>query len=103
VVEGSSGSRTTALAPVSPGRATPVAPVPASMDSLTRRQFEVARLIARGLSNEEIAQDLVLTPGTAGNHVGHILRRLGARNRAQVATWVMQVASGGAAGGSLAS
>lgn len=58
---------------------------------LTHRQLEVARLIARGLSNEEIARELVLTPGTVGNHIGHILRRLGARNRAQIASWVTRV------------
>jgi DNA-binding CsgD family transcriptional regulator len=61
---------------------------------LTRRQFEIAELISCGLSNEEIANRLVLTPGTVGNHVGHILRRLSARNRAQVASWVTQVAAG---------
>jgi DNA-binding NarL/FixJ family response regulator len=55
---------------------------------LTRRQLEISQLIARGMSNEQIARQLTLTPGTVGNHVGHILRRLGARNRAQVATWV---------------
>jgi DNA-binding NarL/FixJ family response regulator len=55
---------------------------------LTRRQTEIAQLIAHGLSNEEIARQLVLTPGTVGNHVGHILRRLGARNRVQVAAWI---------------
>jgi DNA-binding CsgD family transcriptional regulator len=52
---------------------------------LTPRQREVARLIADGLSNAEIAQQLVLTPGTVANHVEHILRRLGFRSRAQVA------------------
>jgi DNA-binding NarL/FixJ family response regulator len=64
---------------------------------LTSRQFEIAELIALGMSNEEIAQRLVLTPGTVGNHVGHILRRLSARNRAQVATWVTQLAGRGGA------
>ena len=58
---------------------------------LTRRQFEVAELIAAGFSNDQIARKLVLTPGTVGNHIGHILRRLGARNRAQVAAWVTQI------------
>jgi DNA-binding NarL/FixJ family response regulator len=81
----------------------PSAPAPASTAPLTRRQFEVARLIARGLSNEQIAQELVLTPGTVGNHVGHILRRLGARNRAQVASWVTQVTARGGGDDSLAS
>lgn len=60
---------------------------------LTPRQFEVAQLIAQGLSNADIADRLVLTPGTVGNHVADILRRLGARNRAQVAAWVVSVAA----------
>jgi DNA-binding NarL/FixJ family response regulator len=57
---------------------------------LTARQTEIARLIAEGLTNGQIANRLVLTPGTVGNHVGHILRRLGASNRAQVAAWLMR-------------
>ena len=70
----------------------PDAPAPTTARRpLTRRQFEIAGLIAQGLSNDEIANRLVLTPGTVGNHVGHILRRLGARNRAQVASWATQM------------
>jgi DNA-binding NarL/FixJ family response regulator len=42
------------------------------------------------LSNDEIARRLTITPGTAANHVGNILRRLNATNRAQVATWVVE-------------
>lgn len=67
------------------------APIAAHTRMLTRRQLEIADLIAQGLSNDQIAQRLILSAGTVGNHVGHILRRLGARNRAQVATWVTQV------------
>jgi two-component system, OmpR family, sensor kinase len=57
---------------------------------LTARQREVAACIAGGLSNEEIAERLVLTPGTVANHVEHILGRLGLRNRTQVATWAVE-------------
>jgi DNA-binding NarL/FixJ family response regulator len=57
---------------------------------LTARQLEIATLIARGLTNEQIADELVLTRGTVGNHIGHILRRLGAKNRAQVAAWMVR-------------
>jgi DNA-binding NarL/FixJ family response regulator len=73
----------------------PDAPAPTTADTcpLTRRQFEIAELISEGLSNDQIAQRLILTRGTVGNHVGHILRRLGARNRAQVARWVTQAAT----------
>jgi DNA-binding NarL/FixJ family response regulator len=77
-----------AIAPVT----MPPAPT-GSVPPLTRRQVEIARLIAAGMSNDEIGRALVLTTGTVGNHVGHILRRLGAKNRAQVAAWVTQVAA----------
>jgi DNA-binding CsgD family transcriptional regulator len=57
---------------------------------LTRRQQEVAICIAEGLSNEQIAQRLVVTPGTVSNHVEHILRRLDMHSRSQVAVWAVE-------------
>ncbi|MGE3269902.1 MAG: LuxR C-terminal-related transcriptional regulator [Chloroflexota bacterium] len=66
------------------------APTALQSGPLTRRQFEIAELIAQGYSNDQIAEKLVLTPGTVGNHIGNILRRLDVRNRAQVAVWVTQ-------------
>ncbi|MFN8526652.1 MAG: tetratricopeptide repeat protein [Chloroflexota bacterium] len=54
---------------------------------LTRREQEVAVLIARGLTNRQIADALVITEGTAANHVVHILNKLGFSSRAQVASW----------------
>lgn len=60
---------------------------PPSTDRLTPRQRDIARLIARGCTNGEIAAQLVLEPGTVANHVAHILDRLGVANRAQVAAW----------------
>jgi DNA-binding NarL/FixJ family response regulator len=54
---------------------------------LTRRQQEVARLVAAGLSNEEIAARLVLVRGTVSNHVEAILGRLGFHRRTQIAAW----------------
>lgn len=62
---------------------------------LTTREWEVAALVAEGLTNDEIAARLVLTPGTVSNHLGHIMRRLGARNRVQVAVWVVRQERGG--------
>jgi len=56
-----------------------------TVGKLTPRQREVARLVASGLTNMEIAERLVLTPGTVANHVEGILRRLGFRSRTQVA------------------
>ncbi|HEV2123879.1 MAG TPA: LuxR C-terminal-related transcriptional regulator [Chloroflexota bacterium] len=55
--------------------------------SLTPRQREVAILVARGLTNRQIAQRLVISERTAMHHVGHILDRLGVRSRAQIAAW----------------
>ena len=54
---------------------------------LTPRQREIARLIAYGYTNAQIAARLVLECGTVANHVAHILGRLGVANRAQVAAW----------------
>ncbi len=54
---------------------------------LTPREQEVARLIGRGHSNRQIADELVITVGTAGVHVEHILRKLDMQSRHQVADW----------------
>jgi DNA-binding NarL/FixJ family response regulator len=57
---------------------------------LTRRQQEVAACVAEGLTNEEIGQRLVLSPGTVANHVEAILRRLDLRSRTQVGVWAVE-------------
>jgi DNA-binding NarL/FixJ family response regulator len=51
---------------------------------LTPREIEVMTLVAEGLSNDEIAQRLMLSPATAKTHVSHIMTKLNARDRAQV-------------------
>jgi DNA-binding CsgD family transcriptional regulator len=56
--------------------------------SLTAREREVAELIARGLTNEQIAEQLVVTSGTVANHVAHILAKLGLRSRVEIAVKV---------------
>jgi predicted ATPase/DNA-binding SARP family transcriptional activator/DNA-binding CsgD family transcriptional regulator len=57
-------------------------------DELTLREREVAALVARGLTNRQIAGELSISERTAGNHVASILRKLGLRSRARIATWV---------------
>ncbi len=52
---------------------------------LTTRELEVARLLAQGLSNRQIAAELVITEKTAKNHVQHVLEKLAVRSRAEVA------------------
>ncbi|WP_026909389.1 response regulator [Patulibacter minatonensis] len=57
---------------------------PAALDELTERELEVLVLVARGRSNAEIADDLVISPLTAKTHVSRILMKLGARDRTQL-------------------
>jgi HD-GYP domain-containing protein (c-di-GMP phosphodiesterase class II) len=57
---------------------------------LTAREVEVLRLVARGLSNREIAQRLVIAPKTVGNHVEHIYAKIGASTRATASLFAMQ-------------
>jgi predicted ATPase/DNA-binding CsgD family transcriptional regulator len=76
----------------SPGGRPSVPVLPADTDgvSLSPRQLEVAALIARGLTNRQIADELVITEGTAANHVKAILAGLGLESRVQVAVWAIE-------------
>jgi predicted ATPase/DNA-binding CsgD family transcriptional regulator len=56
--------------------------------SLTRREQQIAALIAAGHSNKDIAAELSISPTTAARHVANILAKLGFRSRAQIAAWV---------------
>ncbi|MCS5718086.1 AAA family ATPase [Herbiconiux sp. CPCC 205763] len=58
-----------------------------SAGPLTAREFEVARLVATGSTNREIGTALSISPKTASVHVEHILAKLGATRRAEIATW----------------
>jgi predicted ATPase/DNA-binding CsgD family transcriptional regulator/Tfp pilus assembly protein PilF len=58
-----------------------------SSTPLTAREHEIVLLIARGLSNRQIADELVISPATAARHVANILAKLGFSSRTQVASW----------------
>ena len=74
--------------------------IPVGPPSLTRREREVAALVAQGLTNREIAQRLFISERTAESHVEQIRSKLGFRSRVQVAAWVTEqgMAAGGNAG-----
>jgi HD-GYP domain-containing protein (c-di-GMP phosphodiesterase class II) len=57
---------------------------------LTNREIEVLRLLVRGLSNREIAEELVISRKTAGTHVEHIYSKLGVSNRARASLFAMK-------------
>ena len=74
----------------------PVAPAPARqpeslVEPLTARETEVLRLLARGLTNGQIADALVVSPGTVKNHVGHIIAKLGVADRTQAAVRALEL------------
>ncbi|MFI7346122.1 response regulator [Streptomyces sp. NPDC049936] len=60
------------------------------LDCLTRREREVTALAARGLSNEEIAAHMVISPLTAKTHISRAMTKLGARDRAQLVVFAYE-------------
>ncbi|MDT3439680.1 MULTISPECIES: response regulator transcription factor [unclassified Pseudofrankia] len=68
----------------------PVAPNAPDLDGLTDREREVMGLVGHGLSNDEIAARLVISPATARTHVSRVMVKLGARDRAQLAVLANQ-------------
>jgi DNA-binding NarL/FixJ family response regulator len=68
----------------------PDAIAPAGMQILTNREREVVALVAHGLSNDEIASAMVLSPTTAKTHVSRAMTKLNARDRAQLVVFAYQ-------------
>ena len=63
---------------------------PVADEALTEREVEVLRLVAQGLSNQDIAKDLTISERTVGNHIGSILRKLHLANRTQAALYALK-------------
>lgn len=57
---------------------------------LSSREKDVLRLIARGMTNQEIAQRLFISPHTVKNHVSHIYQKIGMDDRTKVALWAIR-------------
>ncbi|MFB9878454.1 response regulator [Planobispora siamensis] len=65
----------------------PAEPVPSPAEPLTARELEIARLVAHGGTNADIAAELVISPGTVKTHIANIQRKVGAANRVGIAAW----------------
>jgi DNA-binding NarL/FixJ family response regulator len=63
---------------------------PRELTALTEREREVMALVGEGLSNEEIAERLVVSPATAKTHVSRAMIKLGARDRAQLVVFAYE-------------
>lgn len=79
-------------------RTTAPLPPPAAVEDLTRRQREILRLVSDGLSNAEIAEALTVSVSTVKTHVGHLLTRLGCRDRVQLVVFAHQHGLAGPSG-----
>jgi NarL family two-component system response regulator LiaR len=64
--------------------------LPPAEETLTEREVEVLKLVAQGLSNQSIAEKLVISERTVRTHVGHILNKLHLANRTQAALYALR-------------
>jgi len=72
----------------------PITPHP-HLDTLTSREREIVALVGEGLSNDEIAERLVISPATARTHVSRAMIKLNARDRAQLVVFAFQAGLAG--------
>jgi NarL family two-component system response regulator LiaR len=64
--------------------------LPPTEDPLTERELVVLKLVAQGLTNHEIAEKMVISERTVGNHIGNILSKLHLANRTQAALYALR-------------
>ena len=57
---------------------------------LTARETDIVRLLAQGLSNAEIAKELVIETSTVKSHLGRVMAKIGVRDRLQTVVWAYQ-------------
>jgi DNA-binding NarL/FixJ family response regulator len=68
----------------------PAAPLPQPVEALTSREEEVLGTVARGLTNNEIADELHISLSTVKTHVAALMAKLGTRNRVEIAIWAYE-------------
>lgn len=72
-----------------PGKPKP-APLPAALERLTEREREVLALLAQGLTNRQIAEQMVVSESTVKTHVSNVLDKLGLEDRTRAAIWALK-------------
>jgi DNA-binding NarL/FixJ family response regulator len=77
-------------APVRPSTASPVPKAPTYPDGLTAREVEVLRLVAQGMTNEQVAEQLVISPRTVNTHLTAIFSKIGVSSRGAATRYAIE-------------